>query len=144
MKTIKLTESELTEVIRKIVMEQLPNQQPQTTQVKTANPSPNQSTSNPTPNPNTKVPPPVKFIPTHKGNLEVDCKNKLVKNYVINNGLQNLTNEGNGLLVKLFCEPKYRNTSTQNTQKIVTPGKPAPNQPAVGQPESGQPVGKTV
>jgi len=106
------------------VMEQLPNQQPQTTQVKTANPSPNQSTSNPTPNPNTKVPPPVKFTPTHKGNLEVDCKNKLVKNYVINNGLQNLTNEGNGLLVKLFCEPKYRNTSTQNTQKIVTSTKP--------------------
>lgn len=102
MKTIKLTESELKEVITKIVMEQLPNQQPQSSPVKTGNP--------------------VKFQPGLKGTLEVDCKNKMVKNTVINNGLQQLSKEGNSLLVQLFCEPKYRNTSRvqTSTQKTVT------------------------
>ena len=85
---IKLTERDLTRIVKKILISENPNPQ-----VQTQNPQVQEPISN------------VNFKPQHKGMFEVDCQSGLIR---LTGYPGKFSKEGNSLIKDVFCLPKYR------------------------------------
>lgn len=94
MKTIKITQTDLKNIISDIISEQAVQQA--AAAMAGASKPPVQKT----PAPAQKTPAPTFSL---KGQLEIDCKAKLIKT-----NLPKLKPEANAMIVKMYCEPQNR------------------------------------